>query len=143
MAFRHGKDAVFKLATAGAPTVVGDISAYLTSVGFPQEVETAEVTTLGDADKEYIVGLRDKTVSIEGKFDPTIDAQLNALYGFATPVAFEFHPQGTAATLPKYTQAGTTVGLLLTSYEVTEDIGAEGTFSAEFQSSGAVTRGTN
>eukprot|EP01050_Picozoa_sp_SAG11_P036669 SAG11_NODE_14070_length_626_cov_1.263757_1_plen_70_part_10 len=69
MAFVHGKDSSFKLDNASGSLT--DISAYVNSVDFPQTVDLAETTTLGDDNKEYIVGLKDATISIAGAWDST------------------------------------------------------------------------
>ena len=100
------------------------------------EVETAEVTTLGDDDKVYVTGLRDRTISIEGKWDGTVDGYLSGLLG-GTPRVWKVFPAGSAAGRPYYSGSA-----ILTSYEVTSEVGDAIGFSAEFQNSGAVTRGT-
>ncbi|MBE3590009.1 MAG: hypothetical protein IMW98_08390 [Firmicutes bacterium] len=135
MAFSHGSTAVVKLGTASAPTTPTDISAYVTSAKLPIKGDTAEVTTLGATAKSYIPGLLDATFSLEGKFDPTVDAQLAGIRGIA--VAFEYGPQGSSTGSPKFT--GTCI---LTQYEVDTAVDGEATWSAEFQVSGPVTRAT-
>lgn len=113
-----------------------DLTAYATSVGVPVEVETAEVTTFNDDDKVYVTGLRDRTISIEGKWDATLDGYMSGLLG-GTPRAWKVFPAGSVAGRP-YVQGSA----ILTSYEVTSEVGDAIGFSAEFQNSGAVTRGT-
>lgn len=134
MAFRHGKNTSFKVDNSGGSLT--DISAYLTEVGFPQTIETAETTTYGKSAKTYIVGLSDSTISISGNFDSTVDAHLAGIKGVET-VSFEYGPEGSAAGRVKYTGEA-----ILTSYETSSPVGDVVTFSAEFQVSDVVTRGT-
>lgn len=136
MAFSHGKSAIFKVGTAGVPATPTDITAYLTSVSVPKSADTAETSVLGVAAKTYIAGLIDATISIEGRYDPTVDAHLSAIVGHATAMNFEYGPQGGGGSAVKY--SGTCI---CTSYEVGTDIGDAASFSAEFQVTGAVTRG--
>ena len=132
--FFHGKDAaVFITDSTGTER---NLTEYATSVGIPVEVETAEVTTFNDDDKAYITGLRDRTISIEGKWDATVDGYLSGLVG-GTARAWKVFPAGSVAGRPHYSGSA-----IITSYEVTSEIGDAIGFSAEFQSTGAVTRDT-
>ena len=132
--FRHGKSTVFKVDNnAGSLT---DISNTLTDVSFPQSVDTAETSAFGSSAKSYIVGLTDSTLSISGNFDATVDAHLAAIVGKADSVSFEYGPEGSTAGFVKYTGEA-----LLTSYEKSGAIGDVVTYSAEFQVTGAITRG--
>lgn len=132
--FFHGKDGQVFITDSGG--VERELTSYATSVGLPTEVETAEVTTLADDDKVYVTGLRDRTISIEGKWDATVDGYIAGLLG-GTARAWKFFPAGSAASRPYYSGSA-----ILTSYEVTSEVGDAIGFSAEWQSSGAVTRGT-
>lgn len=136
MAFVHGKNTVFKIDDSGGS--LRDISAYLDNVDFPQTVETAEVTTFGDAAKEYIVGLKDATISISGSYDPgsALDGYLSGIVG-DDPGTFEYGPQGSTGGYVKYTGE-----CILTSYQITGSVGDKVAFSAEFQVTGAVSRTT-
>lgn len=133
MAFSHGKDFVFKIGTAGIPGTPVDISQYLTGVSFPREKETAETTTMGKASKTRIAGLVDGSISIEGNYDPTVDAQLEALLEHTgTPPSFDIKPQVAGISY--------TGQCICTSYEVNGDVGSQLTFSAEFEITGDVAR---
>jgi predicted secreted protein len=134
MAFNHGSKASFQVNDG---TSLRDLSSYLTSVSFPQTVDTAEVSTLGATSKSYIVGLKDATISIEGIYDPTADGYLNTIAGLTTATAFEYYPNGTpvGSTKPKFSG-----NCILTSYEVSAPVDGAASFTAEFQVSGAVTR---
>ena len=133
MAFVHGKTAVFKIDNSGGS--LQDISAYCDNVDFPLTSDTAEVTTFGDASKEYIAGLRDATVSISGSWDATADAILAGIVGVAG--TFEYGPAGGAGGAVKFTGEA-----ICTSYNVSAPVGDKVSFSAEFQCTGAITRTT-
>ena len=133
--FRHGKSTVFKVDNSGG--TLTDISNTLTDVSFPQSVDTAETSAFGSSAKTYVVGLTDATISISGMFDATVDAHLNGILGQAATVSFEYGPEGSTSPNVKYTGEA-----ILTSYEMSGAIGDMVSYSAEFQVSGAVTRGT-
>jgi hypothetical protein len=133
--FRHGKSAVFKVDNSGG--TLTDISNTLTDVGFPQTVDTAETSTFGSSAKSYVVGLTDSSLSISGNFDATVDAHLAGILGQSASVSFEYGPEGSTAGYVKYTGEA-----LMTSYEKSGAIGDVVSYSAEFQVTGAITRGT-
>lgn len=133
--FRHGKSTTFKIDDSGG--TLRDISNTLTDVSFPQSVDTAETSSFGDSAKTYIVGLTDGTLSVSGNFDATVDGYIAGTIGFATPLEFEYGPEGSTSGYVKY--SGTAI---LTSYEKSGAIGDVVTYSAEYQITGAVTRGT-
>ena len=132
--FRHGKSASFKVDNnAGSLT---DISNTLNSVSFPREAETLETTSFGSSDRSYVIGFTGATISIEGSFDATVDTHLAAIVGKTDSVSFEYGPEGTTSTYTKYTGE-----CFLTSYETSAGVGDIVSYSAEFQITGAITRG--
>jgi hypothetical protein len=139
MAFTHGKKSVFKIDNAGGSLT--DISAFCNEVSLSRDIETAETTTFGDDDKEYIIGLKDATISVSGQFDAagasTIDAVLAGILGQDASVSFEYLPGGgtVGASNPAYRGE-----CYLTSYEVSGSVGDVTSFSASFQCTGAITR---
>lgn len=133
--FRLGKSTTFKIDDNGG--TLRDISNTLTDVSFPQSVDTAETSSFGDSAKTYIVGLTDGTLSVSGNFDATVDGYIAGTIGFATPLEFEYGPEGSTNGLVKYSG-----NCILTSYEKSGAIGDVVTYSAEYQITGAVTRGT-
>lgn len=135
MAFKHGKKAVFKLDNAAG--ALQDLTAFITRVGYPRTVDVAEVSNLGDNDKEYVVGLRDARITLEGKVDPTLDAHMAAILGQDATVTYEYGPEGGTAGLIRYTAEA-----ILVSYEPGSGLDDASTWTAELQSSGAVTRNT-
>jgi hypothetical protein len=133
--FRHGKTASFKVDNSGG--TLTDISDTLNSVTFPREIETLETTSFGSSNRSYVVGFTDATVSIEGSFDATVDAHLAGILGQDASVSFEYGPEGTTSGRVRYTGEA-----LMTSYETSAGIGDIVSYSAEFQVTGAITRGT-
>lgn len=127
MAFSHGKNSTFSIDNSGgSPT---DITAYLTNIDFSQSVDTAEVSTMGNTSKAYVAGLKDATISIEGKWDSTIDGILFGILGLT----------GTFAYVP-YSGVTYSGECICTSYNPPSDIGDAVSFSAEFQITGNVGR---
>lgn len=133
--FRHGKSTVFKIDDSGG--TLRDISSTLTDVSFPRSIDTAESSSFGDSAKQYVVGLSDATISVSGNFDATIDGYLAGTVGQAATLSFEYGPEGSTSSYVKFSGE-----CILTSYEVSGAIGDVVTYSAEFQVTGSVTRGT-
>lgn len=135
MAFSHGKKLVLWVDNAaGALT---NISTYVTRVGFPRTVDVAEVSVVGKDDKDYLPGQRDGRLSFEGKWDPTVDAHLSAIWGQDATVSVEYGPEGGTTGKIKYSFEA-----ILISYEPGGGIDDATNWTAELQKSGAVTRGT-
>lgn len=143
MAFVHGKGAAIRIKDSGG--TVRDLSTYVDEVSLPFRVDTAETTTYGKNSKTYIVGLRDSTLSMRGKFDSTAtsgpDVVLSGLLGnppSASGTQFQYGPEGSATGKVRYHG-----DCILTSYEVSAPVGDVVSFSAEFQITGDVTRDTS
>jgi hypothetical protein len=134
MAFVHGSKAKFLLGTAGTPGTPVDVSAYLYTVTMPRTIDTAETSTFGNIFKTHVPGLYGTTISLDGRYDPAIDAQLSALIGVVN-VAFTWNPQGTATGLVSYTGTG-----FLSAYQDSTPLNDVGAFTATMQISSAVTR---
>ena len=135
MAFVHGKSTDFSIDdTSGTPR---NISAYVNSVDFPDNVETAETTAFGSTAKSYIVGLTDATISVSGLWDATLDGYIS---GGAEPASrsFIFGPAGSTVSNIKYTGEA-----IVTSYSISNPVGDVVTFSLDLQVTGAVTRTTS
>ena len=131
--FVHGKSTHFEIDDTGGTS--RDISDTLTSVDFPETIETAETTAFGATSKSYIVGLRDATLSVSGIWDATVDG-----YFIGTEPAsrtFIYGPAGDTAGNVKYTGEA-----ILTSFSVSNPVGDVVTFSADFQCTGDITRTT-
>ena len=138
--FRHGKSARFELDNAAGTLV--ELSSVIEDISFSQSLETAETTAMGNSAKEYIVGLSDATISVSGKFDATVDAQINAIQaglsdGTVTSSSWTYRANSgaIASTNPEYQGEA-----LITSYEVSASVGDVVTFSLELQVTGAIVR---
>lgn len=132
--FVHGKSTNFTLDdTAGS---VRDISNTVTSVDFPETLDTAETTAFGSSAKSYIVGLTDATISVSGIWDATVDGYIA---GGAEPASrsFVFGPAGSTAGNVKYSGEA-----IVTSYSISNPVGDVVTYSLDLQVTGAITRGT-
>jgi hypothetical protein len=132
--FVHGKSTNFTLDdTSGT---VRNISDTVTSVDFPDTIDTAETTAFGSSAKSYIVGLADATLSVSGIWDATVDGYIA---GGAEPASrsFVFGPAGSTAGNVKYTGEA-----IVTSYSISNPVGDVVTYSLDLQVTGAVTRTT-
>ena len=136
MAFVHGNDTDFRIDTSSGSLT--DISAYVTSVDFPETADVAETTTMGSSNKTYIVGLKDATLSIAGNWDATVDAILGVVVGQSATLSFQYSPEGTASGKVKYTGE-----CICTNYSVASPVGDVVSYTADFQVSAAVTRATH
>ena len=131
--FVHGKSTDFELDDTGGTSRA--LSNVLTSVDFPETIDTAETTAFGATSKSYIVGLRDATISVSGLWDATVDG-----YIIGTEPAtrsFIFGPAGSTSSNVKYTGE-----CILTNYSISNPVGDVVTFSLDLQVTGNVTRGT-
>jgi predicted secreted protein len=131
--FVHGKSTDFELDDTGGTS--RSLSNVLTSVDFPETIETATTTAFGATSQSYIVGLRDASISVSGLWDATVDG-----YIIGTEPAtrsFIFGPAGTTSSNVKYTGE-----CILTSYSISAPVGDVVTFSLDLQVTGNVTRGT-
>lgn len=148
MPFAHGSKAKFRLDNAAG--TLTDISSYVTSVSLSNELDTADVSVMGNTAKQFVVGLSGGSISLEGKFDPVIHAQLAAIVannGTITggnTLEWQYDPQGSTTGLPRLSgaSAASGSGCYLTSYEINTDVGDGGSWSATLQVTGAVTVGT-
>lgn len=131
----HGKNTVVKAGTSAAPTVVTDISQYVTSEDLSRQAETHETTTFGKDSKTYVPGLKDGSFSLELMWDPAIDAHMDGILG--KEVDFEIGPGGNTAGSVKYTGKA-----ICTDHSGSSSVGDVITSSAEFQITGNVTRAT-
>ena len=147
MAYAHGKSSVFKIDDSGG--TLRDISDYLDTVDFPYGAEPADVTGMGGtAVKSYVMGLADGTFSIGGSWNDAATTGVDTVLG---PIAmsyngctsaggslsYEYGPEGDGNGDVKYSGE-----CYLTGYTVNSPVAGRVSFSATFQLTGAVTRGT-
>jgi len=128
----HGSNAFFSISDASGSTVT--MSSGLNDAGLARTVDTAEVTTFGDNDKEYLAGLRDATVSVSGNFTSTQSETWVGLLGHSTSPVFVYGPEGSASGARKYTGS-----CIVTAYDETSPIGDKIGSSISLQMTGAIT----
>ena len=104
--FVHGKSTDFELDDTGGTS--RSLSTVLTSVDFPEVIETAETTAFGATSKSYIVGLRDATISVSGLWDATVDGYIIGPYDLSSSLGVpgEFDNPDVVASLKKAHPAG-------------------------------------
>jgi hypothetical protein len=125
----HGKNGYLLVNTQ-------NFSTYLKSNSLDTSNDVVEVTTFGSNSKQYIQGLEDGTIPLEGVWDATVDGYIAAIKT-AGSVAFEYGPAGNSNGLVKYSG-----NAILSSYSISGDTGSEISFSATLQITGDVSRGT-
>ncbi len=137
--FRHGKGTKFFLdSTAGS---LVNFSSGLDDLTISRDMDPAEVTTFGDNDKNYIVGLRGATISCSGHFSSTHAEVLDGVFNDATSTSysFELNPDGT-------TGAGTHLlkgEVVMTSLEYGSPVDDKVSMSFDLLVTGAVTSTNN
>lgn len=136
MAFKHGSKAIFFLRD-GIPGAgsLRNLSTYIATTGLPGPIDTAEVSTLGSFSKKYVGGLIDHTFPLDGPWSQELDEWLFSLVSASAYADFDYAPAGSVTGYPHYTGS-----CMLTSYEITTDVGDAAKFTAAFQVSGSVAR---
>lgn len=139
--FVHGSKSVIKIDDAA--NILYDLSPIVDQADNPRSLGTSEVTHFGSTAKEFIVGLTDSNISIQGKFDAAIDLKINAaidalVAGTLPSLTFEYSPAGLATGTPKYSGE-----FIPTSYTVSSPVGNAVTIKLDGQVTGARTRTTN
>ena len=129
MAFVHGKNTVFKIAST-------DLSAYCNSVEIKRSADSHDTTTFGQTGHTYAGGLTDGTVSVEGVFDDGDASNPRIIFqgALGATLVWTYQAAGTTAGRPNLTGSG-----VLTSYEESSPVADMITWSAELQITGAVT----
>jgi len=136
--FVHGKGAFFSM-SSGTTAVIGsasfiNFSSGIEEVSLPRSVDTAEVTTYGDNDKNFIAGLRSGTVSVSGIWASTYEEKIAPLLGTANSSWFKFGPASNTAG--KRQENGKAI---VTSYEIGVPVGDKVSMKFDLQITGAVT----
>ncbi len=133
--FKHGKATYLQIIHTGASTWV--MSSGLDDIGFDREADTAEVTTFGDNDRNFLPGLRGGSFSLSGHWASTYESRIGSMLGSTAVVTLKFGPQGSVASSPFRT-----ANALLTSYTVSNPVDDKVSMSLNFQVTGAVTTGS-
>ena len=80
-----------------------DITPYITSVSSQLERAMAELRHLGADSVERLPGLRDSRMTLEGDFEPVLDAALWDAWNGDDPVEVVYGPQGDDPGKVRYT----------------------------------------
>lgn len=134
----HGKDTYFAVEDSAGSTL-RDLSDQINNVDFNQENDSHDNTTFGQTGHTFQGGLTNGTITITGLWDKTAstgtETVLQSLVGHATPVAFEYGPEGnTAGNVKKSGEC------ILLTYAESAPVADLVSFTATFQISGAVTK---
>jgi hypothetical protein len=132
MAFTHGKAAVCKLDN-GAGTLTA-ITAYVDNIAFNQTGDVAETSVLGLTSKTFVPGLKNATGQIDGPYDPTVIAILQAAIAPAATKSLEIYPQGTTTGLDLYQ-----CEVIGTALNFNDNLSGAGKYTFSFQVTGNVT----
>lgn len=136
MAFKAGTTSAFYLANAA--NSLQNLSAYADNLGLPQSTEQLDVTTFGNASKNFIPGLQDgDTLTMSGPYDVVIHTHLTTAKNAGSLLGFIFGPGGSVAS-----QARTAGSVYVANYQVTTGVGGRVEYSASLQVTGALTNGT-
>ena len=131
--FRHGKSGFFSVTDTGGS--VRNLSSGLDSASIDRSADTAEVTSFGDDDRNYIAGLRGATISLSGTFASTYALRLDGMLGNSTLTNWVYGPEGNTTGYRKYSGAGN-----VTSVSYSGSVDGKIDMSIDVQVSGAVTR---
>jgi len=141
MAVGVGRDAYFSLDNQAG--TVTDLTPDLTSIEFSTDKGIVDVTTMGDNYRDYLAGIADAKIKIEGIYDSSSINKagsmiFNSAHGTATAsLSYVYAPQGTASGKQKLTGE-----CFLVSASLPSGLDDAVTFSADYQSTGTVTLAT-
>jgi len=123
----HSRLAKVYLADSAGTT--RDISNDVSSVDAPSNADTVDVSGFGQTRKQYVVGLQDNTITLNGFFNDvaSIGAHtvLSGIVGGTAGREFVYMPNGSAAGYAR--MKGT---VLCSQYNVRTDIGGAVSFTA-------------
>lgn len=118
-----------------------DISTYVTQTDFDRPQDSVDTSTYGSINRSFIPGLQNGTFTVAALYDPTFVGYLDGILAYqgtaTTLLTYQWAPQGTASTNPKYTGS-----YIMTDYKVSAPVAGVTTVSANLQISGAGTVGT-
>lgn len=129
---RHGKSAYFSVTDASGTAFA--LSSGLNDMGLDRVLDTAEVTTFGENDRTYLVGLRGATFNFSGNFNSTQATRLDGMLGHSTAATCVYGPGGNTTGFHSYEFSAN-----LTSLSVGSPVGDKVSMSGALQITGAVT----
>jgi hypothetical protein len=130
VAFNSGNIATFSFGS--------DLSAYVTSVSLDISRDIKDIKPIGGNAASKLVGAYSGTVSLEGGYDPAVDAILSPLMLATTPTltAFTYRPAGSGGGTRAFGGSG-----YLASYRVDAPGDDTATWKAEIAVAGTITNG--
>lgn len=131
MAATHGTNGILKVHDGSS---LRDISNYCELASLKRAAEVAETSGLGDANKEFVKGLKEATLNASGNYDATLDGYLALIWELPS-TTWEYYPSDDATGCVKYSGS-----CILTKWDDESKIDAKVTNETEFQVTGAVTR---
>ena len=140
MAFKAGTaSAVF---LANAANALQNLSPYSDNFGWPQSVDTHDVSAFGTSAKVNITGLTDgDTISMSGPYDVVIHTQLTALKAAqaagSAAAGILWGPGGSVAS-----QARVAGSVWVQQYSLSSGVSGRAEYSSTLQVTGAVANGS-
>jgi len=115
------------------------IGAFCSSITLTRNADTLDVTTFGDSDREFLVGLKAAQIQISGYFDSTATTGPDATLAtaFASSSASSFTLTFGVGGSPTVAYSGSA---WVSSYETASTVDGLITFSATLQATGSITR---
>ena len=138
MAFSLNRAAVIKVDNAAGS--LQNITTYCNTAERSGELAEVDVTTFGATNRAYLLSFADKTLSIGGFWDPTLDgiqSGVEAAFtaGTITSISYEYGPAGSTAGQVKYLGEA-----VMRNYNVTNsDVDGAAEWSAELHMTGTQT----
>lgn len=114
-----------------------NLSTYATTASFSLSADALESTAMDDADRTFIAGLKQSTLTYNGWNDVVSDVDLLAMRNATSASLFSIGPEPSAAVGTR----GYVVQNNVTAYELGGDIGAIAPYSITAQGTGFVGRG--
>ena len=138
MAFQHGKSSKLKLNGT-------ELQTFLTNISFNPTKDASETTTMGDTSRDFLEGLRNCSIQLSGRWDPTAttgpDAVVWGGYNSTSLVSFIYNP--TAATTFAAGSPGYTGSCWVTDFNIDDPFEDIVTWTATLQVSGNISRDTS
>lgn len=140
MARVHGKDSKYSFNAV-------DLDDELSTITQTADVPEAEITAFADAYGNWLAGKKNVRTEIGGSLDLAASQGHNTIFdaisGGPVSTVFDLTGSGPGASDPEYqcTASGLT-GALVASYNISLPVGAQASYTATIQHSGATTRAT-
>lgn len=139
--FKGGKTAQIRLIKgAGAGTTMV-LSSGADASDFQRQIDTYEVTTYGDGDKNYIAGLRGCTLKFSGPFATTYEDFFAPILGSTVQTKLDYAPLSTVAGNSRYRVSSTNTipGFVIpTNFAISAPVGGRVSWSVDLLISGPV-----